>query len=144
MNISVHTLEEKLNTPEAMTSISGNQSTPEQRNSFRQRFLTVKGSTSGNREDLNRRIIDKRGIFKWLPVAFDNDIVYGSWYFVWGSFLCMIIPVFPLISIYQDLLRKTDDDVGASGESSKLILFFLIFANIIIIAYVMSIIIWSQ
>ena len=141
MNTSVHTLQEKLNTPAAMTSISSNESVHEHGNSFRKRFLIVKGSTSGDGEDHNRKIIDKRGAFKWLPVAYDNDIVYGSWYFVWGSFLCMIIPVFPLISIYQDLLRENHDDLGSSGESSKLIeqfsiLFFLTSACIIIIAIV--------
>ena len=61
-------------------NISSNESVPEQANSFRQRFLTVKSSTSGDNEDLKRMIMDKRGIFKWLPVAFENDLVLGSWY----------------------------------------------------------------
>ena len=115
-------------------NISSNESVPEQANSFRQRFLTVKSSTSGDREDLNRRIIDKRGIFKWLPVAFENDLVLGSLYLALGSFLCAIIPIFPLISINQDLLEIDDDLVTSKLNELFSNLFFLIFPCIIIIA----------
>jgi len=36
-----------------------------------------------------------------MPVLFSNDLVHGSWYYVAGSFLTILIPCFPLISIYQ-------------------------------------------
>jgi hypothetical protein len=32
------------------------------------------------------RIISKRGTMKWLPVAGSNDLIHGSWWFVFGSF----------------------------------------------------------
>jgi len=31
------------------------------------------------------RIISKRGAFTWLPVAGSNDLIHGSWWFVFGS-----------------------------------------------------------
>ena len=31
----------------------------------------------------NERIIARRGAFKWLPVAFTNDLVHGSWWYVY-------------------------------------------------------------
>ena len=73
-------------------------------------------------------IIAKRGLFKSLPVAYSNDLEYGSMYvfkfgialirsrwffktwcclfcrwFLWGSILTILIPIFPLISFFQEL-----------------------------------------
>jgi hypothetical protein len=48
----------------------------------------------------NERIVRRRGVFKWLPVDCDNDMQLGSWYFVWGCLLCILIPAMPLISLY--------------------------------------------
>lgn len=31
-------------------------------------------------EGRKKQIMDRRGCFKWLPIAFSNDIVHGSWF----------------------------------------------------------------
>lgn len=51
-------------------------------------------------EDRIRRITKNRGCLKGVPVLCSNDLVHGSWYYVWGSLLSAIIPIFPLISLY--------------------------------------------
>lgn len=53
-------------------------------------------------------IMRRRGIFKWLHVAYSNDLVYGSWWFVYGSVLCIIIPCFPLIAFYEHLWETAE------------------------------------
>ena len=47
-------------------------------------------------------IILKRGTFKWMPVYFANDLVHGSWWYVWGSIFATVIPIVPLIEISWD------------------------------------------
>ena len=32
-----------------------------------------------SREERKRRIVERRGIFKWMPVFFENDEVHGAW-----------------------------------------------------------------
>jgi hypothetical protein len=46
------------------------------------------------------RIVRRRGVYRWLPVGCDNDMQLGSWYFVWGCSLSILIPAMPLISLY--------------------------------------------
>ena len=53
-------------------------------------------------EERNRRIVMNRGCLKWLPVLCSTDLVHGSWWYVIGSLLSMLIPVFPLISLWQN------------------------------------------
>jgi hypothetical protein len=33
-----------------------------------------------NEDERKLRIVSRRGVFKWLHVAFSSDLVYGSWY----------------------------------------------------------------
>ena len=40
-----------------------------------------------------------RVVFKWLPIAFSNDMVHGSWWFVAGSFISFLIPIIPIYDI---------------------------------------------
>jgi hypothetical protein len=40
-----------------------------------------------------------RGIFNCLPVLCSNDLVHGCWWFVWGSFFSMLIPVAPAVDL---------------------------------------------
>jgi hypothetical protein len=42
-------------------------------------------------------------VFRWLPLGFSNDLVYGSWWFFYGSLLTVFLPIFPLIALYEDL-----------------------------------------
>jgi hypothetical protein len=46
------------------------------------------------------RILARRGAFHWLPVFCSNDLVHGSWWFVWGSILAMIIPGVALADLF--------------------------------------------
>ena len=46
-------------------------------------------------------VIARRGAFKWLPVICKTDCSTGSWFFVWGSILTVLIPIFPIIALYQ-------------------------------------------
>lgn len=50
---------------------------------------------------IKQRILARRVVFKWLPCYCQNDLVHGSWWYVWGSALTVLIPIFPLISIYE-------------------------------------------
>lgn len=50
-----------------------------------------------------------RGVFKFLPYYFSNDLVFGSWLFVYGSAFSTIIPVFPLIDIYFPLFHEPNN-----------------------------------
>ena len=54
-------------------------------------------------ENTKEAIIKKRVVFVWLPVAYSNDIEHGSIWYFWGSVLTILIPIFPLISLYEDL-----------------------------------------
>eukprot|EP01035_Chromulina_nebulosa_P017161 gene17161-22676_t len=47
-----------------------------------------------------QRILSRRGAFRWLPVYFSNDLVHGSWWFVLGSLLAMLIPAVPLLDLF--------------------------------------------
>ena len=46
------------------------------------------------------KTLRSRVVFKWLPIRCQNDLVHGSWWFVFASILAAIIPVFPLINVY--------------------------------------------
>jgi hypothetical protein len=50
----------------------------------------------------------RRGVFRWMHVACSNDLVYGSWYYFWGSVLCIVIPLFPLAMIYEEVWTVDD------------------------------------
>ncbi len=53
------------------------------------------------RRNRKERILKRRGAFDWLPVAFSNDLVHGAWWFVLGSFIAMIIPIVPLVDLFE-------------------------------------------
>ena len=42
----------------------------------------------------------ERKYFTYLVRVSTTDLVEGSWWFVWGSILSVLIPIFPLISLY--------------------------------------------
>lgn len=53
--------------------------------------------------DYNNRkaqTVARRGVFKWLPVAFTNDLVHGSWWFVGGALFTTIIAIIILMNSY--------------------------------------------
>jgi len=63
----------------------------------------------------NRRLqtIERRGAFKWLPVYFTNDLVHGSWWFVFGSLYTTVISLVILLNSYypHSLLGEETDIV---------------------------------
>lgn len=58
-------------------------------------------------------IVKKRAVFKWLPVLCSNDIVHGSWWFVWGSLLAMLTAVIPLVDYYAHFFQASDNTLPA-------------------------------
>ena len=58
-------------------------------------------TTKNNLVERKRRIIERRGVFKWMPALFSNDLVHGAWYYVAGCFLGALIPLFPFINLFQ-------------------------------------------
>ena len=62
------------------------------------------------------KIISRRGAFKWLPVAFTNDLVHGSWWYVIGSFFGVIFPIFVIIGNHNSHVQQfRNDDVRHCG-----------------------------
>lgn len=46
-------------------------------------------------------IRDKRVLFKWLPVTYITDLEQGAIYWIAASVVSVLIPVFPLCSLYE-------------------------------------------
>jgi hypothetical protein len=61
------------------------------------------------------RIVSKRGTMKWLPVVGANDLIHGSWWFVWGS----VGSVITAIVILQNKTHPiwNEDDSTLSTEA---------------------------
>lgn len=55
---------------------------------------------SMRRKSRRDRITARRGAFQCLPVLFSNDLVHGSWWFVIGSVIAMLIPIVPLVDLF--------------------------------------------
>jgi hypothetical protein len=55
-------------------------------------------------------IVSRRVFFKWLPVTYVTDLEQGAMYWVAASIISMIIPIFPLVSLYQYWFKDEDDD----------------------------------
>lgn len=51
--------------------------------------------------DFQMAVRNAREVFHFLPVYGLNDMVHGSWWFVWGSVLSLLIAIIPLIDIYD-------------------------------------------
>jgi hypothetical protein len=51
------------------------------------------------------RIRSRRGAFRWLPVYCSNDVVHGSWWFVWGSALAMCTSIIPLVQSFYPIFK---------------------------------------
>ena len=54
-------------------------------------------------------LVRRRGAFKWLPVYFSNDLVHGSWWFVFGSAAMTLFSIVPLVQKYIGLYDQHDD-----------------------------------
>ena len=59
------------------------------------------------------KIIARRGAFKNLPVAFTNDLVHGSWWYVIGSAFGVVFPIMIILGNHNPHVKafKYDDDL---------------------------------
>jgi len=73
------------------------------------------GESSMTSAEKKARIVKRRGVFAWMPVLFSNDVVHGSWWFVIGSFLGIILPVLVLINPYVHIYEVFDQTLPALG-----------------------------
>lgn len=73
----------------------------------------------------NDVILLRRGAFRWMPVGFSNDLVYGSWWFVSGSILMTLSPIYPLYEKFERNYEQTDDLLPESDFYSIWILMII-------------------
>jgi hypothetical protein len=57
------------------------------------------------------KIIARRGAFRGLPVFFTNDLVHGSWWYLFGSLFMTVIASIVLWTTYSDTRLGTDDSI---------------------------------
>lgn len=58
------------------------------------------------------KIMTKRKVFRFLPVYCSNDLVHGSWWYVWGSVIATIVAIVPVIDSYLNFFNETDDTLA--------------------------------
>lgn len=109
-----------------------------ERSSMRSKFLDFKDSVVDHSYDKNETINQRnvrirnrrRGAFTWLPVIFGwNDLLHGSYWFLWGSILAMLIPVIPLVALFEDLWPNDEEVVQHTAVRNITLLPFLISYN---------------
>ena len=88
----------------------------------------------GDHTDLSNNDVDRpltrkeqillaREVFIWLPVSYSSDLVHGSWWFVWGSVLSILIPIPLLVDIRYPIFRTLDDtNLSAFCEAATWVL----------------------
>jgi len=74
------------------------------------------------------RVLARRVVFKWLPVQTENDMVCGAWWFVWGSVLTFLIPIFPLISLFESFWPVTQTGIPVADHVAAYAM--LVFAGV--------------
>ena len=72
------------------------------------------------------RIRNTRGAFLWLPVKYDNDLIHGSWWFVYGSFMSTLIPIIPLIDIHTHFFHEPEGTQLTAFANSSTWIFLII------------------
>ena len=75
-----------------------------------------------SKEVRNARIKKRRGAFRYLPTYFANDLLHGSYWFLWGSVLAMVIPILPILSILYHIYHH----VGTLNETLYLYIYGLL------------------
>jgi hypothetical protein len=55
-------------------------------------------------------IVERRVFFRWLPVTYVTDLEQGAMYWIVASVISAIIPVFPLVSLYDYWFKDEHDD----------------------------------
>ena len=62
--------------------------------------------------DRKKNTVEKRTVFRWLPVLFENDLVHGSYWLFLGSVVGIVIPIMPLIALYENWWPPATDSSG--------------------------------
>ncbi len=71
-------------------------------------------------------ILQHREVFKWLPVAYSNDLVHGAMWFVYASLLSIFIPIVPLCDMQWHFFKSPDSQgLSTYNEASTWILLFI-------------------
>lgn len=94
----------------------------EYESAFRHSMKSQANSMSLSRKDL---ILARRVVFRWLPVHNSNDLVIGSWYFVYGSIIFTLISIVPLFNVNSPFWPKASFGSVSNAELIVLSLFFI-------------------
>ena len=87
--------------------------------------LDKKGKATTDRGKI-ARIRNTRGAFLWLPVKYENDLVHGSWWFVYGSLMSTVIPIIPLMDIHLHIFVEPEGTVLNAFANSSTWVFLII------------------
>lgn len=74
------------------------------------------------------RILARRGAFQCLPVACSNDLVHGSWWFVWGSLVATLIPIVPVVELFYPFWPQSESSLPLLQDAATFVL--LIFSGV--------------
>jgi hypothetical protein len=70
-------------------------------------------------------IVARRGAFKWLPAHPScNDLVWGSWWFIWAGVLATITPIVPLASYANNGSLHAESTMESAVEAGYIVLIF--------------------
>jgi len=72
------------------------------------------------------QILLARGAFEGLPIGKQNDMVTGSWWFVWGSLGSALIPIPCLIAIYHPVFTVPEGTALKAFEEASTWIFLII------------------
>ncbi len=79
------------------------------------RTNVVKNIDKVEQKNIFNEIRRRRGSFHWLPVAFSNDLVHGSWWFVLGSVLTFVVADLTLYNAYKNVIGEDDSNLTREG-----------------------------
>jgi hypothetical protein len=77
------------------------------------------------KEQRKQRIISKRIMLKWLPVYHTSDVLFGSYLFLYGSIIAIIIPLITLISYFIYMWEHHDYLSHVYGIAVYVLLVFM-------------------
>lgn len=67
-----------------------------------------------------------RGSFEMLPIGKENDMVTGSWWFVWGSLISALMPIPCLIDIYSEIFDTPEDTKLKAFDAASTWIFLIL------------------
>jgi hypothetical protein len=72
------------------------------------------------------QILLARGSFEMLPIGKENDMVTGSWWFVWGSLISALMPIPCLIDIYSEIFDTPEDTKLKAFDAASTWIFLIL------------------